>query len=130
MKAEVEEAKVETEGISQILKNQNLINWAKKNGAGEIKANAELEKQALEFGIKTTINSIGLMDKNMVKMFITDSDISLKTHTKISLELIAEVIKTLGTDGDLIIGDQPNRLAVIRVSHDSEILATVERIAS
>lgn len=120
--------KMDIEPIQKILENKNVINWARKQEISEIQANKELEGLQEKLGIKAGLESIGMFDKSASKILITDAEFKGKAHCVIDLALVADVIKTLGANGRLLVRLEKDMPIVIEPEDAKDVVIIAPRV--
>ena len=116
---------INTRQISDILNNEKLIAWARKTELGEIQANKQLKETADKFHIAVKDTSVGIFDKSLVKVFVSEGQFNGTPHTSIGLKQLEGVMRALGSEGKLIICSEPNSPVVIAYDKGTVALAPV-----
>jgi len=89
--------KVDLETL-EILKNPMVLNWARKFGCANLKANGELKKQGDSFGFDSKDNSVAFIDDSFIKMLVTNVKIRGNAHTRIGMKQLQDVMKSMDND--------------------------------
>ena len=117
----------------EILKNPMVLNWARKFGCDNIKANGDLKKFGETLGFVSKKNSVGFIDKDFVKMLVTNVKIEKSAHTKIGMKQIAEVMRSMGKDeiekGTLFIQSESGKPCFVEIRDDKSGTTDIITIA-
>lgn len=118
---QVESVQIDLGYIKRLLANANLLGWVRKFSAD----NLNTETKSIEdLGIKTTENSLMLMDSANIKALVTEATYEGKVHSSYSLEQIAELIKVVGSKGgQLLITENPQTPLIVRLDSDLVVVA-------
>ena len=93
------------EFIQNILGNEQLLKWVSVNGAEGLQEEIKIPFQEQ---IKITKHSLALMDKDNVKMLVSNAFFRGKPIARFSLDRLMEIHKILGKDADLLIVKEDN----------------------
>lgn len=103
------------EFIQTVLGNEQLLRWVGVNGVDGLQ---EEIKTPFKEQIKTTRYSLGLMDKDNVKMLVSNSIFKGKPIARYSLDRLMEIHKILGKDADLLIVKEDNPCIIQKKDKD------------
>lgn len=92
---------MDTDKLKQILNNLTLLKWVKKFSADNLLDNNDLAKE--KFNIKSSSNSISIMDSTATKLFITNGKFEGKELVRFDLAQLGKLIEIVGTSGELLI---------------------------
>jgi len=106
--------------IKDLLNNKLLLSWVKKFSADGIQGDSS---HARKLGITCSEESISVMDSSAVKMLVTKAEFEGELLNKLSLENLAEIIKCVGTSGNLLITDKKEAPVFIQVNDTVVVLA-------
>jgi len=116
-----------------ILRNGQVINWCRKFGCDNIKANGELKKQGETFGFVSKDNSVGFIDESFVKMLVTNVKIQGDAHTRIGLKQLQDVMRTMDKDtiekSTLHIREESGKPCFIEIKDDKSGITDVVIVA-
>ena len=93
------------EFIQTVLGNEQLLKWVSVNGAEGLQEEIKIPFQEQ---IKITKHTLTLMDKDNVKMLVSNAFFRGKPIAKFSLDRLMEIHKILGKDADLLIVKEDN----------------------
>ena len=102
---EQENKEKDFEFIQNILGNEQLLKWVSVNGAEGLQEEIKIPFQEQ---IKITKHSLALMDKDNVKMLVSNAFFRGKPIARFSLDRLMEIHKILGKDADLLIVKEDN----------------------
>ena len=117
----------------EILQNSNVINWTRRFGCDNIKANGELKKQGETFGFVSKDNSVGFIDESFVKMLVTNVKINGTAHTRIGLKQLQDVMRTMDKDtiekSTLHIREESGKPCFIEIKDDKSSVTDIIIVA-
>jgi len=92
---------MEKNKLKEILNNLTLLRWVKKFSADNLLEDNKLVNT--KFNIKTTDDSVSIMDTTATKVLTTNSKYDGEELVRFNLKQLAELLEVCGKNGELII---------------------------
>jgi len=117
---------METEQIKGLLNNLNLLRFVRKFTADNLLEDNKLAEE--KFNIKAGDNSISILDSTATKLLVTNSEFEGEIYTRFNLKQLAELLDTIGKDGELIIPKNSElREMIARVGNDIVVISPLPK---
>ena len=113
-----------SEFVKKLLNNLALLRFVKKFTADNLQ---EDNKLAEKFGVKTTKQSISLLDNTATKLFVTDCNFEGEEHSRYKLEQLASAMDVVGKKGELIITKKNNNELIIQVGNSCMVVSPLPK---
>jgi len=120
---------METQQIKELLNNLNLLRFVKKFTADNLLEDNKLAKE--KFNIKTSENSISILDSTATKLLVTNAEFEGEIYTRFNLKQLAELLDTIGKDGELLIPKNSDlREMIAKVGNDVVVVSPLPKTDS
>jgi len=117
---------METQQIKELLNNLNLLRFVKKFTADNLLEDNKLAKE--KFNIKTSENSISILDSTATKLLVTNAEFEGEIYTRFNLKQLAELLDTIGKDGELLIPKNSDlREMIAKVGNDIVVVSPLPK---
>jgi len=120
---------METQQIKELLNNLNLLRFVKKHSADNLLEDNKLAKE--KFNIKANDNSISILDSTATKLLVTNAEFGGEIYTRFNLKQLAELLDTIGKDGELLIPKNSDlREMIAKVGSDVVVVSPLPKTDS
>ena len=110
--------------LKGLLNNISLLRWVRKYTADKL---METNEMAEGYGVKCNEDSITIADDTLTKILTTHSRFGGKELVRFNMRQIADVVKLLGSEGELIITESKHKEMVIQIADTSIVVCPLPK---
>ena len=108
--------------LKGLLNNLPLLKWVRKYSADGL---METNKMAEGFSIKVNEDSISVADDTFTKILTTNSRFAGKELARYNIKQIADTIKLLGDEGELLITESKHKEMVVQIGNTTILVCAL-----
>jgi len=116
---------METDKLKNILNNTTLLKWVKKFSADNLLEDNKLAKE--KFNVKSTENSVSIMDATATKLFISNANFEGEEIVKFDLKQLSTLIELVGNTGEVIIPKSSLNEMIAKVNDDIVVVCPLPK---
>jgi|SRR3990167_2382672 len=122
--AESEAVEKNMSWLKGLLNNIPLLKWVRKYSADNLLEDNEL---ASKWSVETSEETISVGDKTLTKLLVTNARFAGEEHSRYNIKHVAEVVKELGSEGELIVGKNDKHELFIQIGTNVVVICPLPK---